>query len=81
MSFNWTQYVVGHENVHIATLGIASAASLAIGLIAKKQLGTGEAALVPAGKFSLRGLIEVNVEFIDKLCKSIIGHNGAKYVP
>lgn len=81
MSFNWTQLVVGHEQTHVATLGLASVASLAIGLIAKKQLGTGEAALVPAGKFSLRGLLEVNVEFIDKLCKSIIGKNGAKYVP
>jgi F-type H+-transporting ATPase subunit a len=81
MSFNWTQFAVGHENAHIATLGIASVASLAMGLVAKAQLGKGEAALVPAGKFSLRGLFEVNVEFIHKLCVSIIGHDGPKYVP
>ncbi len=81
MSFNWTQYAVGHENAHIATLALASVASLAIGLIARKQLGTGEKALVPAGKFSARGLLEVNVEFIHKLAVSIIGKNGYKYVP
>jgi F-type H+-transporting ATPase subunit a len=81
MSFNWTQYAVGHENAHIATLGIASVASLTMGLIAKAQLGKGEQALVPAGKFSLRALFEVNVEFIHKLALSIIGKNGGKYVP
>lgn len=81
MSFNWTQFVVGHENVHIATLGLASATSLGLGLIARKQLGKGDAAVVPAGKFSLRGLFEVNVEFISKLANSIIGHDGYKYVP
>ncbi|MCK6600025.1 MAG: F0F1 ATP synthase subunit A [Bdellovibrionaceae bacterium] len=81
MSFNWTQLAVGHENVHIATLGLASVVSIGLGLLAKKQLGTGEAAVIPAGKFSLRGLFEVNVEFISKLANSIIGHDGYKYVP
>lgn len=81
MSFNWTQFVVGHEHVHIATLGLASATSIGLGLIARKQLGKGDTAVVPAGKFSLRGLFEVNVEFISKLANSIIGHDGYKYVP
>jgi F-type H+-transporting ATPase subunit a len=81
MSFNWTQLVVSHEHTHIATLGLASVASIGLGLIARKQLGTGEASVVPAGKFSLRGLFEVNVEFINKLASSIIGHDGHRYVP
>ncbi len=81
MSFNWTQFVVGHENTHIATLALTSVASLGLGLAARSKLGTGEQALVPAGKFSLRGLLEVNVEFIEKLATSIIGKNGYKYVP
>lgn len=81
MSFNWTQFVVGHESVHIATLGLASATSIGLGLIARKQLGKGDTAVIPAGKFSLRGLFEVNVEFISKLANSIIGHDGYKYVP
>lgn len=81
MSFNWTQLAVGHENAHIATLGLASVASLTLGLLAKNQLGKGEQSLVPAGKLSLRGLLEVNVEFIHKLASSIIGKNGYKYVP
>lgn len=81
MSFNWTQLAVGHENAHIATLGLASLASIGLGLAARKQLGSGESAVIPAGKFSLRGLFELNVEFIDKLASSIIGREGYKYVP
>ncbi len=81
MSFNWTQLAVGHENTHIATLGLASLVSIGLGLAARKQLGSGESAVVPSGKFSLRGLFELNVEFIDKLANSIIGREGYRYVP
>ncbi|MCB0369086.1 MAG: F0F1 ATP synthase subunit A [Bdellovibrionales bacterium] len=81
MSFNWTQLVVEHEHTHIATLAVSSVVSIGLGFLARKQLGTGEKAVVPAGKFSLRGLVEINVEFISKLTKSIIHHDGNKYVP
>lgn len=81
MSFNWTQYIVGHENAHVATLGLASITSIGLALTARKQLGKGEVALVPSGKFGIRSLFELNVEFIGKLASSIIGHDGYKYVP
>lgn len=81
MSFNWTQLAVGHENSHVATLAISAVALLGMGLVARAKLGKGEEAIVPAGKFSLRGLFEMNVEFISKLCYSVIGPKAGPYVP
>lgn len=83
MSFNWTQLVpgVGHENVHIATLGIATVGTLAFGLVARAQLGKGQEAVVPHGKISIRGVTELITEFITTLSKQIIGHDGPQYVP
>lgn len=83
MSFNWTQLIpgVGHEHAHVATLAITSVACMGIGLVAKAQLGHGEKAIVPAGKFSIRGLFELNTEFITKLCDSVIGKHGRTFAP
>lgn len=81
MSFNWTQLAVGHQYAHVATLGVASVAAISFGMIAKKQLGTGDAAVIPAGKFSARGLIELVVEMINNLSLSVIGPHGRHFVP
>ena len=81
MSFNLTQLAVGHEYAHVATLGISSVAIIGAGLYAKARLGTGEQAVTPTNKFSLRGLFEMNVEFISKLAHSVIGHKADPYVP
>lgn len=83
MSFNWTQLIpgVGHEYAHVATLGVAAVASVGIGFIARAQLGTGEQAVLPANKLSIRGLFELNTEFISKLAHQVIGHHYKDYVP
>ncbi len=81
MSFNWTQLAVGHEYAHVATLGLSGVVFLGMGLYARKNLGTGDEAAAPASKFSIRGLLEINIEFISNLAHSVIGHNAAPYVP
>lgn len=83
MSFNWTQMIpgVGHEYSHVATLAIASTAVMGIGLAARKSLGTGNEAVVPADKFSIRGVFEVVTELIATLAEMVIGHEGRQYVP
>lgn len=83
MAFNWTQLIpgVGHTYDHVATLGLATVASLAVGVIAKKSLGKGEAAVTPANKFSVRGIFELVTETITGLAEMVIGHHGHKYVP
>jgi F-type H+-transporting ATPase subunit a len=83
MSFNWTQLIPGitHDNVHVATLAVASVACVGLGAYAKAQLGQGQVAVVPAGKFSVRGLFEVITEFIYRLAHQVIGPEGKHYVP
>lgn len=83
MHFNWTQLIpgVGHHYVHVATLVIASLLIMMIGLRAKIALGTGEASVVPTGKFSVRGIFEILTEFIAGLADQVIGHHGRAFAP
>lgn len=81
MAFSWAQMAVGHEYAHVATLGVSSVALLALGLYGRTQLGSGEQALVPAGRLSVRGLLELSVGFISKLAHSVIGHHAGPYIP
>ncbi len=92
MSFNWTQLIplpeqvfhvsqVGHEYSHVATFGIAAVISTTIGIIAKTALGSGEAAIVPVNRFSIRGIFEMLTEFISGLVQSIIGEHGKHFIP
>lgn len=82
-AFNWTQLIpgVGHEYAHVATLAIATVAAFGIGLVARASLGKGEQAIVPASKFSLRGIFELLTEMNASLCKMVIGDHGKHYVP
>ena len=94
MAFNWTQLALtevvpnfdagsheGHALIAVATLGVASVLAFAIGLAARAQLGQGEAAVMPTGRFSIRGIFEGITEFISSLATSVIGEHGKHYVP
>jgi F-type H+-transporting ATPase subunit a len=83
MSFTWTSLIpgVGHELAHVATAGIIAGGLILVGVKARASLGAGDEAAVPASKFSIRGLIELVVEFIAGLADMIIGDDGRKYVP
>lgn len=82
-AFNWTQLIpgVGHEYEIVATLGIASTAIIAAGLVARAQLGHGEQAVTPIDKFSFRGIFEIVTELIANLAEMVIGKHGLPYVP
>jgi len=81
--FNWTQLIpgVGHEYAHVATLGVATVASMGLGLVAKTALGKGEVAILPSNKFSVRGVMEVLTETVSGLADMVIGEHGKHYVP
>lgn len=85
MSFNWTQLIpqVGHDHdkVAVATFAATSLALVLVGVAARASLGKGEAAVIPSGKFSLKGLFELVTEFITNLSDSVIGRHGRHYVP
>lgn len=82
-AFNWTQLIpgVGHEYAHVATLAVATVATFGIGLAAKASLGKGETAILPASKFSLRGIMEMLTEMTASLAEMVIGEHGKKYIP
>lgn len=83
MSFNLTSLIpgVGHEYAHVATVGLVATGLVGAALAGKAALGTGEKAVVPANKLSLRGFFEVITEFIVGLVDMVIGHHGRAYVP
>lgn len=83
MSFSWTQLIpgVGEQYAHVATLGVATVVSVGLGLAARASLGKGEAAVMPASKFSLRGIMEMLTEMMDGLADMVIGNHGKHYVP
>lgn len=44
-------------------------------------LGSGDAAVMPASKFSLKGIMELILEFVVGLADMVIGEDGRKFVP
>jgi F-type H+-transporting ATPase subunit a len=61
----------------LAVSGVLVATAVA----GKLALGKGEAAVMPAAKFSLKGVIELVLEFIVGLTDTVIGEEGRKFVP
>lgn len=83
MSFSFTSLIpgVGHEYAHVATAGIVTAGLVGTALVARAQLGTGETAVVPVSKFSVRGFFEFVTEFIQGLVDMVMGHEGRAFIP
>lgn len=81
--FTWTQIIpgVGHHYAHVATLFLVTVLITVMGMIARVSLGNGETAVIPTGKFSLRGIFELFTEYIGGLAEQIIGHHGRVFAP
>lgn len=81
--FNWTQLIpgVGHDQVHIATAIAGTGLLIALTLMGRMALGTGEKAILPASRFSLKGFFEVFIEFIIGLSDMVVGEKGRKFAP
>ncbi|MCB0364218.1 MAG: F0F1 ATP synthase subunit A [Bdellovibrionaceae bacterium] len=81
--FNWTQLIpgVGHHYIHVATAILATAILIAMAFLGRLALGSGERAVAPAGKLSIKGFFEVVHEFVVGLSEQVIGHEGKKFAP
>jgi len=81
--FNWLQYLFhfDHHHTHVYTAILGTVVILALGIYARISLGTGEVAIAPASKFSVRGFFEMITEAIYGLANQIIGEDGYRYVP
>lgn len=82
-AFTWANLVpgVGHELAHVATVGVVSVGLCVAALVGRSSLGKGESAVLPAERFSLRGIFEMLTEFVVGLTDMIIGQRGRKFVP
>lgn len=81
--FNFTQMIQGvdHSNHHVATAAIVTGGLILFSFAGRFALGSGEKAIVPAGKFSLKGVFEVLTEFIVSLTETVLGKGNLIYVP
>lgn len=81
--FNWTQLIPGveYDMVHVATYAGACTLLIALGLVARVGLGSGEMAIIPASKLTLRGIFELLTDFVVGLSDSVVGDHGRSFVP
>ncbi len=81
--FNFTQMIPGvdHHNHHVATAVVVTAGLILFSIAGRMALGNGEKAIVPAGRFSLKGVFEVLTEFIVSLTDTVLGKGNLVYVP
>ncbi|MGE4131387.1 MAG: F0F1 ATP synthase subunit A [Bdellovibrionales bacterium] len=70
-----------HETVHVATVATVGAALVSGAIIGRLALGSGESAIAPADRFSIKGVYELILEFIVGVSDMVIGEDGRKYVP
>ncbi len=81
--FNWLQLVPGvtHETIHVATAATVGVVLMGGAVAGRLALGSGQAAVAPAGKFSLKGVFELILEFIVGVADMVIGEeHGRKFV-
>lgn len=83
MAFNLTELLPGvtHDTSHIATAVIATGTILLFSVVGRISLGSGEEAIIPAGKVSVRGIFELITEFIRGLGETVMGEIGHKMTP
>lgn len=72
---------VDHHNTHIATAAVVTLGLILLSLAGRVALGSGEKAVVPAGKLSVKGLFEALIEFNVGLAEMVLGSHGRKFVP
>lgn len=82
-NFNWTELIPGvtHDSSHIATTVVASAVMVALSLIGRLSLGSGESAVIPSKGFSFKAIFEQIIGFIRGLGYTVMGEPGYKMAP
>lgn len=81
--FSFYEWIPGvdHHNVFVAASVCVTIFIVLLSIAARIALGSGEAAIQPAGKFSIKGFFEVFTEFINGLAKMVLGDHSEEWVP
>jgi F-type H+-transporting ATPase subunit a len=80
--FTWYDLAgVDHHNTYVAAAVSVTALIVVLSVVARLALGSGEAAIQPAGKLSVKGFFEAFTEFINAIIKMVLGDHGKHYIP
>lgn len=80
--FTWFDLLhVPHEMTYVAAAVTATILIVILSVIGNLALGKGEAAIQPAGRFSVKGVFEAFTEFMNGLIKMVLGSHGKHYLP
>lgn len=72
---------VDHSNTHVATAAFVTVGLIAFSVAGRAVLGNGEKAIVPAGRFSIKGVFEALTEAMVGLTEMVMGKGSLHYVP
>jgi F-type H+-transporting ATPase subunit a len=67
--------------LHVSTAATTTGLIAVLAIAGRVALGSGDRAVTPAGRFSLKGIFELLTEMIVGLAEMVIGEAGKKYVP
>ncbi len=82
--FTWLNLLgIPHEYINVGLAVIAALLIITMSVTARLVIGTGEVAILPAAKLSLKGIFEMLVEFIAGLLRLVLGQaiNVYPYIP
>jgi F-type H+-transporting ATPase subunit a len=80
--FTWLDlFHVDHHMLHVYLGFVVTGIIVVMSVAARVALGNGEAAIVPASRFGIKGFFEMIVEFINSLVGMVMGDHGHHFVP
>lgn len=83
MHFTWYEFFLGieYKKAYLAASFFVTGVVILASISARLALGSGETAVLPANRFSIKGFFEFLTESIYGLCEMLFGHHDApKYV-
>lgn len=80
--FTWFNLLnIEHEYLSVAASVFATVLVLLLSVAGRLALGSGEAAIEPEGRLTLKGFFEAFTEFMDAVVKMVLGSHGRHYLP
>jgi F-type H+-transporting ATPase subunit a len=80
--FTWFDTLgVSHHYTNVAVAMTATVLIILLSVAGRLALGSGEAAIEPAGHMSLKGFFEAFTEFITSITHQVLGHHSDYLIP
>jgi F-type H+-transporting ATPase subunit a len=80
--FTWFDlFHVDHHYTYVATSILVTALILVLSIAGRIALGSGEAAIQPASRLSLKGFFEAFTEFVNGMVGMVLGGHAQHYIP